>query len=238
MSFINLYTGRFQFTHATANLDVVGDMAILDSRLGERFLQRGNGNQKNLRMMSFHWLEFSWKVLLLNHFQRETHFFIDCNLDFPVSFLKGLRYRDEEWKWSSLNQNFQHILQQDPMKISIGMDEARANPNVAQDIRMVTELEKKHAFFNWLQEVSPVGKPAPRILIFIDTKKGAHALCRELRYEQFAAGEIHGDKDQTERDAMLHNFRKGKCQILVATDVAQRGLDIKDVDYVSGHLKL
>lgn len=49
MSFINLYTGRFQFTHATANLDVVGDMAILDSRLGERFLQRGNGNQKNLR---------------------------------------------------------------------------------------------------------------------------------------------------------------------------------------------
>lgn len=135
-------------------------------------------------------------------------------------------------------KNFQHILQQDPMKISIGMDEARANPNVVQDIRMVTELEKKHAFFNWLQEVSPVGKPAPRILIFIDTKKGAHALCRELRYEQFAAGEIHGDKDQTERDAMLHNFRKGKCQILVATDVAQRGLDIKDVDYVSGHLKL
>ena len=72
MSFINLSTGRCQFTHATANLDVVGDMAILDSRLGERFLQRGNGNQTNLRMMSLHWLEFSWKVLLLNHFQRET----------------------------------------------------------------------------------------------------------------------------------------------------------------------
>eukprot|EP00434_Breviolum_minutum_P044853 symbB.v1.2.040112.t2/scaffold6998.1/size13989/2 len=133
---------------------------------------------------------------------------------------------------SSIQDLVKDFCKEDPMKISIGMDEARANPNVVQDIRMVTELEKKHAFFNWLQEVSPVGKPAPRILIFIDTKKGAHALCRELRYEQFAAGEIHGDKDQTERDAMLHNFRKGKCQILVATDVAQRGLDIKDVDYV------
>eukprot|EP00438_Fugacium_kawagutii_P030613 Skav224490 [mRNA] locus=scaffold1294:18985:20896:+ [translate_table: standard] len=96
---------------------------------------------------------------------------------------------------------------------------------------MVTELDKKQQFFSWLQEVSPVGS-APRILVFTDTKKGADALCRELRYEQFAAGTIHGDKDQSERDATLHNFRKGKCQILVATDVAQRGLDIKDVEYV------
>ena len=83
-------------------------------------------------------------------------------------------------------------------------------------------------FFEWLQEVSPQDS-RPRILIFTETKKGANALCRELRYEQFEAGAIHGDKDQAERDAILNNFRQGKCQILVATDVAQRGLDIKDV---------
>ena len=88
-------------------------------------------------------------------------------------------------------------------------------------------------FFEWLQEVSPQNL-RPRILIFTETKKGADALCRELRYEQFEAGAIHGDKDQPERDAILNNFRKGKCQILVATDVAQRGLDIKDVEYVAG----
>eukprot|EP00435_Cladocopium_sp_Y103_P023971 s2297_g5.t2 len=86
-------------------------------------------------------------------------------------------------------------------------------------------------FFEWLQEVSPQNL-RPRILIFTETKKGADALCRELRYEQFEVGAIHGDKDQGERDAILNNFRKGKCQILVATDVAQRGLDIKDVEYV------
>lgn len=76
----------------------------------------------------------------------------------------------------------------------------------------------------------------PRILIFTETKKGANALCRELRYEQFEAGAIHGDKDQAERDAILTHFRQGKCQILVATDVAQRGLDIKDVDYAAGFI--
>ena len=88
-------------------------------------------------------------------------------------------------------------------------------------------------FFEWLQEVSPQDS-RPRILIFTETKKGANALCRELRYEQFEAGAIHGDKDQAERDAILNNFRQGKCQILVATDVAQRGLDIKDVEYAAG----
>ena len=88
-------------------------------------------------------------------------------------------------------------------------------------------------FFEWLQQVSPQNL-RPRILIFTETKKAADALCRELRYEQFEAGAIHGNKDQAERDAILNNFRKGKCQILVATDVAQRGLDIKDVEYATG----
>lgn len=106
----------------------------------------------------------------------------------------------------------------DTQKISVGISETRANPNVRQDVRVVTELDKKQQFFEWLQEVSPQDS-RPRILIFTETKKGANALCRELRYEQFEAGAIHGDKDQAERDAILNNFRQGKCQILVATDV-------------------
>lgn len=118
------------------------------------------------------------------------------------------------------------------VKVSVGISGARANPNVRQDVRVVTELDKKQCFFDWLQEVCKDSLNQPRILVFTDTKKGADALCRELRYEQFAANSIHGDKDQQERDLILQNFKRGKCQILVATDVAQRGLDIKDVAYV------
>merc|ERR1712023_613657 len=72
----------------------------------------------------------------------------------------------------------------------------------------------------------------PRILIFTDTKRAADALCRALKQEQFQAVAIHGDKDQRERDRALNAFRNGRTRILVATDVAQRGLDIKDVSYV------
>ena len=117
------------------------------------------------------------------------------------------------------------------VKISLGRSTARANPKVQQDVRIVTELDRKQSFFNWLQEVCANGEE-PKILVFTDTKKGADALCRELRYEQYGANAIHGDKDQKERDLILQNFRRGKCQILVATDVAQRGLDIKEVAYV------
>ena len=131
--------------------------------------------------------------------------------------------------------SIQHLVKDfctDVVKLTIGITEARANPQVLQDVRVVTELEKKQRFFDWLQEVSPAHGEQPRILVFTDTKKCADALCRELRYEQFAAGAIHGDKDQQERDSILQNFRRGRCQILVATDVAQRGLDIKEVSYV------
>merc|ERR1712039_1111309 len=92
--------------------------------------------------------------------------------------------------------------------------------------------DKRQRFFEWLSTVSPDASTKPRILIFVDTKRSADALARELKYERFQAAAIHGDKDQRERDAGLHNFRTGQTNILVATDVAQRGLDIKDVLYV------
>eukprot|EP00933_Yihiella_yeosuensis_P016792 TRINITY_DN14211_c0_g1_i2.p1 TRINITY_DN14211_c0_g1~~TRINITY_DN14211_c0_g1_i2.p1 ORF type:complete len:142 (-),score=18.80 TRINITY_DN14211_c0_g1_i2:13-438(-) len=62
--------------------------------------------------------------------------------------------------------------------------------------------------------------------------KGADALCKELCREQFNAFAIHADKRQRERDSILDGFRTGKFNILIATDVAQRGLDVKDVPYV------
>lgn len=53
-----------------------------------------------------------------------------------------------------------------------------------------------------------------------------------VRYQSLPAAAIHGDKEQRQRDKTLHDFRSGRCNILIATDVAQRGLDIKGVAYV------
>lgn len=55
---------------------------------------------------------------------------------------------------------------------------------------------------------------------------------QSLRYERFPAIPIHGDKSQGERDAAIEAFKNGQCRILIATDVASRGLDIKNVTFV------
>merc|ERR1719183_2599533 len=77
--------------------------------------------------------------------------------------------------------------------------------------------------------------PAEKVLVFTETKRGADSLCRELQYQQLSAAAIHGDKEQRQRDRILSEFKSGHTNILVATDVAQRGLDIKDVKYVANY---
>ncbi|CAL5361242.1 unnamed protein product [Camellia sinensis] len=71
-----------------------------------------------------------------------------------------------------------------------------------------------------------------RILIFMDTKKGCDQITRQLRMDGWPALSIHGDKSQAERDWVLSEFKAGKSPIMTATDVAARGLDVKDVKYV------
>jgi len=71
-----------------------------------------------------------------------------------------------------------------------------------------------------------------RILIFMDTKKGCDQVTRQLRMDGWPALSIHGDKSQAERDWVLSEFKSGKSPIMTATDVAARGLDVKDVKYV------
>ncbi|XP_010724890.2 ATP-dependent RNA helicase DDX4-like [Meleagris gallopavo] len=69
-------------------------------------------------------------------------------------------------------------------------------------------------------------------MVFVDTKKKADYLAAFLCQENLPSTSIHGDREQREREIALHDFRSGKCQILVATSVAARGLDIENVQHV------
>lgn len=71
-------------------------------------------------------------------------------------------------------------------------------------------------------------EPGSKIIIFCSTKRMCDTLSRNLGRD-FGAAAIHGDKSQSERDFVLQQFRTGRTPILVATDVAARGLDIKDI---------
>ncbi|MEZ2127401.1 MULTISPECIES: DEAD/DEAH box helicase [unclassified Sinorhizobium] len=69
-------------------------------------------------------------------------------------------------------------------------------------------------------------------IIFCNRKKDVSELFRSLDRHGFSAGALHGDMDQRSRMTMLHNFKEGNLQLLVASDVAARGLDIPDVSHV------
>jgi ATP-dependent RNA helicase RhlE len=69
-------------------------------------------------------------------------------------------------------------------------------------------------------------------LIFTRTKRGAERLAKELLRDGFAAAMIHGDRSQSQRNGALSGFQEGRFQVLVATDVASRGLHVDDVAHV------
>ena len=71
-----------------------------------------------------------------------------------------------------------------------------------------------------------------RTLVFARTKRGTERLAKHLGRDGFLATMIHGDRSQSQRTAALAGFDQGRFKVLVATDVASRGLDIQDVAHV------
>jgi superfamily II DNA/RNA helicase len=71
-----------------------------------------------------------------------------------------------------------------------------------------------------------------RVLVFTRTKHGADKVVRHLQKTGFAAEAIHGNKSQNQRERVLGDFRTGKLRILIATDIAARGIDVDGVSHV------
>ena len=70
------------------------------------------------------------------------------------------------------------------------------------------------------------------ILVFVKTKHGADKIVKRLKYDAHSAEAIHGNLRQSKRDRVINSFRKGLKRILIATDVAARGLDIPLIQHV------
>ena len=71
-----------------------------------------------------------------------------------------------------------------------------------------------------------------RVLIFTRTKRGANKLAEHLNRKRFHANAIHGNKAQSARERALDGFKRGTCRVLVATDIAARGIDVDDITHV------
>ena len=77
-----------------------------------------------------------------------------------------------------------------------------------------------------------LSKETNRCLVFARTKRGAERLAKNLNREGFAAAMIHGDRSQSQRTSALVGFQQGRYRILVATDLASRGIHVQDIAHV------
>ena len=112
-----------------------------------------------------------------------------------------------------------------PVRISIGSS-TQPVPQITQEIIKLSEGDK----FEKVKDV--ILKYKGQILIFNKTKRGCDKLKKKLCEDDFKAEAIHGDLRQSKRNRVIENFRRGKPRILVATDVASRGIDIPSISCV------
>lgn len=110
----------------------------------------------------------------------------------------------------------------DFIQVNIGSMDLAANHRITQIVEVVNESEKREKMIRHLEKI--MDDKENKILIFTGTKRIADEITRFLRQDGWPALSIHGDKQQNERDWVLDQFKTGKSPIMVATDVASRGI--------------
>nr|CAH7743711.1 unnamed protein product [Callosobruchus chinensis] len=113
----------------------------------------------------------------------------------------------------------------DYITINIGSLQLSANHNILQIVDVCQEHEKEYKLNQLLNEIGNSAEAGSKVIIFVETKKKVEAITRTIRRFGWPAVCMHGDKSQQERDYVLSEFRTGNTSILVATDVAARGLE-------------
>ena len=115
-----------------------------------------------------------------------------------------------------------------PAVIKIGDVDSGKNKRIEQRMMFLSEPEKKTRITQLLRQLGRDDKA----IVFVNHKKGADTVGYVLEQNGIQLGVLHGGKSQDQREETLEAFRRGQFKILVATDVAARGLDIPDVSHV------
>ena len=124
-------------------------------------------------------------------------------------------------KISDIAKNFMT----NPQRVNVG-EENTPLTNIKQEIKNINQKEKFEHLKLELLEING------SVVLFVKTKRSADKIALKLRKDKFNAEAIHGDLRQSKREKVIQKFRKNRFQILVATDVAARGLDIPHIEHV------
>lgn len=122
-------------------------------------------------------------------------------------------------------RSFAHSALVDPVTVNVGRSGA-ANLDVIQEVEYVKQEAKLVYLLECLQ------KTAPPVMVFAENQRDVDDVHEYLLLKGVEAVAVHGGKDQDERSAAIDDFKAGKADVLVATDVASKGLDFPDIQHV------
>ncbi len=114
----------------------------------------------------------------------------------------------------------------DPVRVEV-TPQATTVEKITQSVYFVEKNDKRALLEHLLTD-----KSIRRVLVFTRTKHGANKLVQQLERSSIQAEAIHGNKSQSARERALENFKTGRTRVLVATDIAARGIDVDDVTHV------
>ncbi len=161
----------------------------------------------------------------------EVDLMVDIGFVNDVKFFVSLmpKVRQSLFFSATISAKIQDILRSfvtDPVTVSVKKQDT--SENVDQDVIRVASSDKK---IDQLHDLL-IKDGFDKVLIFGRTKHGIEKLNKELEFRGFKVGAIHGNKRQSQRQRVLSSFKQNEIQILLATDVASRGLDIDNVTHV------
>jgi len=129
---------------------------------------------------------------------------------------------------ATLDQSVAHLVHDympSPVRVALGST-LKPSENVRVQAFEVSAASKPEV----LQQL--LSKETGRCLVFARTKRGTERLAKRLAREGFTAAMIHGDRSQSQRTSALNGFQQGRYQVLVATDLASRGIHVQDIAHV------
>lgn len=199
---------------------------IYEARRNPHFIIATPGRLKDL---------ISQKAIYLEDFDTVVLDEVDLMVD--IGFIQDVKYfislmpkeRQSLFFSATINPKVNLILQSfvnNPVTVSVKQQDTAEN--IEQDVIRVVSKEKK---IDQLHDLL-IKDGFDKVLVFGRTKHGVEKLQKDLSFRGFKVGAIHGNKSQGHRQRTLNSFKQNEIQILLATDVASRGLDIPDVSHV------
>ena len=184
-----------------------------------RLLDLGNRNVLDFKR---------FEVLVLDEFDR----MLDMGFVHDVKRIIGnMTHRKQTMLFSATLDRTQEQLiagiLNNPITVKVSQGNTTGE-NIDQDIVRITNGDDKFkVLLNMVSEES-----FEKVLLFEETKHKASRICKKLNNSGISSDQIHGNKSQNARQKALNSFKKGNIRVLVATDVAARGIDVSDVTHV------